>query len=542
MGENTTSYQGNQGVSRRNFLAGLAGVAGASALAAAGLAGCSPSKSGSDSGSAAASGGSAALPSSWDGEYDVVVCGGGGSGLTAAYSALENGAGSVLVLEKAGTCGGTTALAEGAVQASGTQWQKDIAGVTDDSPELHKKFWLTDAEGLVKEELVQCMADNAADNLQWMADSFGITFSNVFGCYPTPYMPDEYMRDRIHLITDAADETKTGGVVWTTNAQKAVEEKGGEIKTDSEVVDIYQDETGAVVGVATADGKNYKANKGVVLAMASIDHNEDMAFKYDQQQYWDLKTQFVATAATNTGDGIRIGMAHGADSAFHGAVDLILQTWSYTNNQNPEIPYILIDGRGNRFVREDTTYAFHCRAMFNAAMAQGGIDGATYMLMDNKMLSADAKCAWSDKADGGADARKAALDDGSMVQADTLDELAAALNMPAANLRATVDAWNAACAAGEDAAYGRVVQLTPLNEAPYFAWKTQNTNIGSIGGLIINTDAAILDVSGEPIPHLFGAGVNTAGWLGPYYPGSGTCLQGALNWGRIAGKNAATTA
>ena len=75
-----------------------------------------------------------------------------------------------------------------------------------------------------------------------------------------------------------------------------------------------------------------------MLAMGSIDHNEDMAFKYDQQQYWDIKTQAVATAATNTGDGIRIGMAHGADTAFHGAVDLILQTWSYTNNQNPEIP------------------------------------------------------------------------------------------------------------------------------------------------------------------------------------------------------------
>lgn len=120
-------------------------------------------------------------------------------------------------------------------------------------------------------------------------------------------MKDEYMRDRIHLITDASDETKTGGVVWTTNAQKAVEEKGGEIQTNTEVTDIYQDETGTVVGVA-AGKKNYKANKGVVFAMASIDHNEEMAFRYDQQQYWDLKTQFVATAETNTGDGIRIGM------------------------------------------------------------------------------------------------------------------------------------------------------------------------------------------------------------------------------------------
>ena len=531
--EDVMSAITEQGMSRRNFLAGMAGVAD---LAAAGLAGCS-----SAGGSKEASGSDASgLPEKWDGEYDVIVCGGGGSGLTAAYSALENGAEKVLVLEKAAACGGTTALAEGAVQASGTQWQKEIAGVTDDSAELHKKFWLTDAEGIVKEDLVECMAKNAPDNLKWMADSFNITFSNVFGCYPTPYMKDEYMRDRIHLITDASDETKTGGVVWTTNAQKAVEEKGGEIQTNTEVTDIYQDETGTVVGVA-AGKKNYKANKGVVFAMASIDHNEEMAFRYDQQQYWDLKTQFVATAETNTGDGIRIGMAHGADSAFHGAVDLILQTWSYTNNQNPEIPYILIDQRGNRFVREDTTYAFHCRAMFNAAMAQGGIDGCTYMLMDSKMTTADAKCAWSDNAKDGAKAREAALADGSMVQADTLEGLAEKLGMSGTNLKATVDAWNAACAAGEDAAYGRKVQLTALDTAPYYAWKTQNTNIGSIGGLIIDTDARILDVDGNPIPHLYGGGVNTAGWLGPYYPGSGTCLQGALNWGRIAGASAAAS-
>lgn len=531
---------GSKNLSRRSFLGGAA--LGLGALAAGSLAGCAPKQADDGAGADAGATAGGNVPANWDGEYDVIVCGGGGSGLTAAYSALESGAAKVLVLEKGTACGGTTAVAEGAVQASGTKWQKDIAGVTDDSADLHAKFWMTDAEGLVKEELVKCMADNAADNLQWMADSFGITFANVFGCYPTPYMKDEYMRDRIHLIADAADPKKTGGAVWTANAQKAVEDKGGEIQTKCEVVDIYQDDDGAVVGVACADSKNYKANKGVVLAMASIDHNEDMAFKYDQQHYWDLKTQAVATAATDTGDGIRIGMAHGADSAFHGAVDLILQTWSYTNNQNPEIPYILIDQRGNRFVREDTTYAFHCRAMFNAAMAQGGFEGCTYMLMDNKMVSADAKCAWSDNAEDGAKAREAALADGSMVQADTVDALAEALGMDAGNLKATVDAWNAACAAGADAAYGRVVQLTPLDEAPFFAWKTQNTNIGSIGGLIIDTDAAILDTEGNPIPHLFGAGVNTAGWIGPYYPGSGTCLQGALNWGRIAGKSAATAA
>ena len=75
--EDVMSAITEQGMSRRNFLAGMAGVAG---LAAAGLAGCSPAGGSKEASGSAASG----LPEKWDGEYDVIVCGGGGSGLTAA--------------------------------------------------------------------------------------------------------------------------------------------------------------------------------------------------------------------------------------------------------------------------------------------------------------------------------------------------------------------------------------------------------------------------------------------------------------------------
>lgn len=528
---------GTQGLSRRNFLEATA--LGLGVLAVGGLAGCAPKAAGGDAGSqgASASGGSAA-DVKWDGEYDVVVCGGGGGGLTAAYSALENGASKVVVLEKGTQCGGTTALAEGAVQAAGTKWQKE-KGIADDTPDLLYNYWKTDAEGLVDDDLIRNMADNAADNVQWMADNFNITFANVFGAYGTPYLDPANLKDRIHLIADASDPTKTGGAIWTTNAQKAVEGKGGEIMTGVEATSLVMD-SGAAVGVATKDGKHYKANKGVVLAMAGIEHNEELAFRFNPQHYWNLTTQSVITAATDTGDGIVMGMEVGAQTVFHGCVDLLLPTWSYTNNQNPEIPYILVNMRGTRFVREDTTYAFHCRALFNEAMQWGGAEGSTYMVMDAKMATSDKMCAWSDNAEGGAAAREKALADGTLVQADSLEALAAAIGVPAANLTYTVDKWNADCAAGADSLYGREKQLTALDTAPFYAWKTQNSNIGAIGGLKINTDAAILGADGKPIPHLFGAGVNTAGWIGPYYPGSGTCLQGTLNWGRIAGKSAAS--
>ncbi|MBS5450878.1 MAG: FAD-dependent oxidoreductase [Coriobacteriia bacterium] len=519
-------------VTRRSFVS--AGALGLAGLAAAGLAatGAHPSMAAEST---------SEVPASWDGEADVVVCGAGGAGLTAAYAALEQGA-TVIVLEKGDFCGGTTATAEGAIQASGTTWQKELGkiNVEDDNADKHFAFWMTDAEGLCDEKLVRQMADNAADNLQWMADSFGITYSRVFGPLPTPYQPEENIADRIHIIADADDPTSTGGVVWTTKAETAVTEKGGQILTGTAASSLVVDGENGVVGVMTADGKAYHALSGVVLAMAGIEHNEELAKRYNPQHYWDLMTQSVVTSPNDTGDGIVMGLAAGADMGrVGGCVDLILATGSCTNNTNPEMPAIFVSMRGNRFVREDTTYAFHMRSCFNSAMQEGGFDGCTWMVLDAKMTKMEQQSPWSDAIEGGAEAREAAVADGTLLQADSIEELAEAMGVPASNLAATVEAWNAGCEAGEDVAYGRVKQLVPLDEAPFFAYKIVHTNIGAIGGLRINEDCAVIDRQGEPIPHLFAAGANSAGWLGPYYPGSGTCLQGTLNTGRIAGVSAA---
>lgn len=524
------------GLSRRNFL--IAGTAGLAGIMGAGLLGCAPQKT-ADANATSGSAITSNVPDSWDEETDVIVCGGGGSGLTAAYAALEAGS-SVIVCEKAATCGGTTALAEGAVQAAGTPWQKELTTFQDDTAEKLFEFWKINGEGLVEEDLIRSMAEGAADNIQWLADSFGITFAKVFGALPTPYLPEEYLADRIHIIADADDETQTGGVVWTTKAEAAIQEKGGEIRTKTAVSSLIIDGEKGVVGVLTEDGKNLKANKGVVLAMAGIEHNEELAKKFNPQHYWDLKTQVVATAPTDTGDGIVMGMAAGADiGRFGGCVDLILATWSGTNNTNPEMPAIFVNMQGNRFVREDTTYAFHMRSCYNEAMQQGGWEGCTWMILDSRMTTMDAQSPWSDAVEGGSKQRADDIASGALLQAESIEELAAAMNIPAGNLAFTIQKWNSDCAAGADTQYGRAKQIVPLDTPPYFAYKIQHTNIGAIGGLRINADAAVLDTSGEPIPHLFAAGSNCAGWIGPYYPGSGTCLQGALHWGRVAGTKAA---
>ena len=56
----------------------------------------------------------------FDDEYDVIVVGAGGAGLSAAATAAENGA-SVLAIEKQGIPGGTTSLSGGVMQAAGAR-------------------------------------------------------------------------------------------------------------------------------------------------------------------------------------------------------------------------------------------------------------------------------------------------------------------------------------------------------------------------------------------------------------------------------------
>ena len=148
------------GVSRRNFMKAAA-LGAVSVSVAGGLAACGAQKSESPQSTSGAS---------WDEEFDVIVCGGGGAGLVAAYSALENGAEKVVVLEKASQCGGTTAINLGNIMAAGTSLQKE-AGIVDDTGEAMAKWWIAEGEGTVDEALVKSLATASAKNLEWLAET-----------------------------------------------------------------------------------------------------------------------------------------------------------------------------------------------------------------------------------------------------------------------------------------------------------------------------------------------------------------------------------
>ena len=81
--------------------------------------------------------------------------------------------------------------------------------------------------------------------------------------------------------------------------------------------------------------------------------------------------------------------------------------------------------------------------------------------------------------------------------------------------------------------------MIPLDKPPYYAHRNVSANLGSLGGLKINMNCEVIDNNGNVIPHLYAGGMNSGGWYGTYYPGSGTSLTGGLVLGHIAGESAA---
>ena len=510
----------NATVSRRGFL-GAAGTA--SLLAACGY-----------KGSLAMADEAAAEPE-WTDSADVVVCGAGGAGLNAAYRALELGA-SVIVLEKSGFTGGTLQFSEGAFQAAGTEDEFALDDGTNpatpnDSVDLMCQNWLAMADGDCDEDLIRTIIAKSAESLDWIKSSFGLGVSRTAGNRPVPFVPQDTVADRIHYLVDPADVENTdghGGKVWMDNAAKAVEDKGGKIIFNAEVIEFVTDEDGTVTGVKCLDGTSYKAEKGVICCTGGVDHNEAMAKRVNPYHYWQITHGGIASVDANTGEGILAGMALGAQTSFHGTDNNPSYFWIGTNKHMMNL--IAVGPRGYRFAREDTTYGFWARCLYYQQRQECGQDGNIWIVFGEDLF--DDNSALQDEAQV-----QAWYDDGTLVKGETVAELAEKTGMPEAALQETLDEWADCCEKKEDARFGRSDAFDGFS-APYFAMKLIMGTTGAFGGMVIDEQCHVIDYAGNPIPHLFAAGNCSAGWLGDFYYGSGTCLMACAALGMISAENA----
>lgn len=132
---------------------------------------------------------------------------------------------------------------------------------------------------------------------------------------------------------------------------------------------------------------------------------------------------------------------------------------------------------------------------------------------------------------------------GSIIEANTIEELAGAVNIPADTLSATIERYNELAHAGKDEDFAKVAtRLFPVENPPYYVVPFGDSGmLVLIGGIDCDEECRALDADKEPVPGLFVAGNTMGGRFLVDYPVTvaGASHSMAMSFGRLAGRNAA---
>jgi fumarate reductase flavoprotein subunit len=472
----------------------------------------------------------------WDEVADVAIVGFGAAGAAAALEASVHGA-DVIVLEKMSIGGGTTTMSAGTIYASETSIQRE-SGIRDSAEEMFKLL-MAAGKGLNRPELVEVAAHQSGAIIEWLLELGvglwpGAYIGDSFGCelYPeyariTPPVP------RVHVVEGMGEElfTTLAMAVAQRPIHVLLETPGNELITEGgEVIGIRARNKGGTLNIRT--------RKGVILTTGGFMYNKEMLARFCPRGYKSLPLGNPG----DEGDGIQMGRKVGgniwgmSDSDTNGlpAVRIPGQELGRPLLVNYySFPSILVDRNGDRFVNEGIFYEF----VNDALLALEG-DPPGYVIFDDVVLrQAEDKIVKYCSA-----GLLKEIKEGLVIQASTIESLAARIGMKAGRLSKTLDRYNDLASAGKDLDFGKTYEmgLEPVREPPFLAIPVHPGMIATTGGLKINTNAQVLDMSDHAIPGLYAAGRTTGGVLGAVFPASGVNLLDALCFGRIAGRNAAS--
>jgi fumarate reductase flavoprotein subunit len=234
---------------------------------------------------------------------EVVVIGGGGAGLAATIAALEGGCSRVILVEKAGSPGGSTAMAH------------DIFGI--ESPVQRRAWFETSKDDIFKmhmdwthwsvnPRIVRAFINKSGDTIRWLEEK-GVGFVLL------PMMPNQSPLIR-HSI-------KGRGAELCRVLRKNAEDLGATVLTRTRAKKILLGESGQVRGVVaeTKDGDIEIGAKTIVIATGGYGANREMLKKY----YPHYHDSMIAEAPrSNTGDGILLATDVGAATAGLGSMNL----------------------------------------------------------------------------------------------------------------------------------------------------------------------------------------------------------------------------
>ena len=319
------------------------------------------------------------------------------------------------------------------------------------------------------------------------------------------------------------------------------------------------DENGKVIGIkATKDGSSIsiKANKGVILAAGGFERDQDLRDKYLPKP---SNAEWSAANIHNTGDALKAALKLGADTHqmdtgwWSTTMKVPGQEKGWLSMVDKSMPgNYTVNKNGERFSNESQNYVSFVNDMF-AKFDEGNPCAPCYMIFDSNFRK-NRPCGPLLQGSMQPDSAvpKEWWTPSFLSKGETLEELAEIVGIDPDGLRATQAKVNGYAVTGKDlelqrgdSAYDRYYGdpsvtpnpcLAPLKEGPFYCMVLYPGEMGTAGGLVIDTHARVLKQDGQPIAGLYACGNVTTALL-PTYPGPGSTLGPAMTFGYLAAKD-----
>ncbi len=478
----------------------------------------------------------------WELEADVVIAGYGIAGVCAAIEAARAGA-DVLVVERTGGWGGAAALSGGWIYlGGGTALQRSLG--FDDTPENMERFLCAALGPGADEARIADYSRGSAAHYDWLVDC-GVEFKPEFWGEPGWEVPhDEGLgfsggenaapfntapasdrfspapRGHVPRMADKRTGVRGAGYMLMRPLVETAERLGVRAEYDLRVASLIvaeQDGVDAVVGLkARRYGHDVaiRARRAVVLATGSFAYNADMVAAHAPR----LIGRPAAAIEEHDGVSILMAQAVGAAVAHMDATEV-----AFFGDPQLLARGILVNGRGQRFVPEDT---------YGGRIGQATLvtqDNQAYLVLDEAAHEAGCATATSTPY----------FRQPPTWVAESVAELEAEMGLPDGVLQATVELYNRHAARGVDPVLGKKPEWVRPIGTPVAAFDMRGFTAGfTLGGLRCDLDGRVQHVAGGAIPGLYAAGRCTWGLCAGGYA-SGTSLGDGSFYGRRAGAAAA---
>lgn len=501
---------------------------------------------------------------------DVVIVGAGNAGMAAGMAAVQAGA-TVTILEKMPAVGSSRS----SIGALGSRYQKK-AGIQINKHEIIEELCKY-ASHRVNQRLIRLWADESGATIDWLGDLmaeqgyemlietdcgnedhvFYKTFPichNLQATYegdPIPYMQDASVHPEIavHLV-------------------EPFQAAGGRILFSTPMVQLLQNETGRVIGVTAQDQDGdyirVYGRKGVMICTGGYAQNEEMM--RDLNPYAVKHCTTMEGYPGNTGDGIRAATWIGADKddmptvmvfdrggvpAGVGVGGMYAQSGIMTHIGSQ--PFLKVNHDGERFCNESVPYDFIYHAatrerlstycmVFGSDWREQTRQFHTIGCSRLQLSPSGSRYLLSSEDFTEFFFQNVLMPAGVAVEAETLEELAEKLQLPAEAFLATVKRYNELCAKGEDEDFGKeAYRMLPLDKPPYRGVTLGGQLLCTLDGLRINTDMQVLNARGEVIEGLYAGGNDSGGFFSDNYPELmvGIAMGRTFTFARLAGEKMA---